>query len=199
MDVANGHLSTAEAERVLALLAAHRARYPEMGLADVYKLLHQAAFGVGHRITSKKETRAWLEHERGLLEPNATHILAESVHPSGAWVRLHLAAYLAYRHDVRPLLEAYMRSAQDAQPEQAQQLAAWWAFFERLCAEDADYAARFSLREARLFGMVRAEENWPAVHHSPTYLTHYRPFYRVLARKEAEKLCARIGAPFELR
>ena len=181
---------------MLSLLGAHLQRYPAMGLADVYKLLHQAAFGVGHRITSKKETRAWLEHERGLLRPDAAQVLIEGVHPAGVWVRVHLIPYLAYRHDVRPLLDAYMRSARDVEPRQTEQMAAWWAFFERLCAEDAAYAERFSAREARLFGMVRAEEDWPAVHHSPAYLRHYRPFYRVLVREEAEKLCAKIGAPF---
>jgi len=124
-------------------------------------------------------------------------MLVESVHPQGAWVRLHLAPYLAYRHDVRPLLDAYMRSARDVKPEQTAQLAAWWAFFERLCAERATYAERFSAREVRLFGMVRAEEDWPTVHHSPAYLAHHRPFYRVLAREEAAKLCAKLGAPFE--
>ena len=196
MNVANEHLSTAEAESVIALLATHLERYPAMGLADVYKLLHQAAFGVGHRITSKKETRAWLEHERGLLTPDAAQMLVENVHPQGDWVRVHLAPYLAYRHDVRPLLDAYMRSARDVTPEQTERMAAWWAFFERLCADDARHAERFSAREARLFGMVRAEENWPCVHHSPAYLQHHRPFYRVLAREEAEKLCAKIGAPF---
>ena len=52
-------------ERVVALIRTHLARYPQMQLADIYKLLHQAAFGPGHLIASKKAAREWLEHEAG--------------------------------------------------------------------------------------------------------------------------------------
>ena len=32
-------------KRVVALIRTHLARYPQMQIADIYKLLHQAAFG----------------------------------------------------------------------------------------------------------------------------------------------------------
>ena len=35
------------------LLGQHRQRYPRMALADIYKLLHQAALGPGHAVSER--------------------------------------------------------------------------------------------------------------------------------------------------
>lgn len=184
-------------DRILALVATHLARYPESGIMDVYKLLHQGAFGPGHLIANRRNAREWLEHECALVQPDRMLPMVESIHPEGAVVRFHLRPYLAYKESVRPLLDAFVRSAQQIEPER-ETLAAWWAVFEARCAPGGAWAERFDLREVQLFGQARAAEQWPAMHHSPLYVNTYHPAYRVLTRTEAENLCARLNAPFEV-
>lgn len=181
-------------ERLVALIRTHLARYPLMQIADIYKLLHQAAFGPGHLIASKKAAREWLEHEAGRISPSAEGPLVENVHPGAQIVRLHLRPYLAAGGDLKPLLEAFTRSAEQVRGD-ARQMAAWWQVFESLCTERALCADVCEQREAALFGRARAQEAWPAVHHSPAYQAVYQPAYRVLTASEAEALCRKLGVP----
>ncbi|MCL4239530.1 MAG: hypothetical protein KJ047_14920 [Anaerolineae bacterium] len=181
-------------ERLVALIRTHLARYPQMQIADIYKLLHQAAFGPGHLIASKKAAREWLEHEAGRVSPSAEGPLLESVHPDEQIVRLYLRPYLATGGNLKSLLEAFVRSAEQVRGD-AQQLAAWWRVFEGLCAEGLLCADVYQQREAALFGRARKQEGWPAVHHSPAYHALYQPAYRVLTATEAGALCRKLGVP----
>jgi len=181
-------------ERLVALIRTHLARYPQMQIADIYKLLHQAVFGPGHLIASKKAAREWLEHEAGRVSPSAESPLVENVHPDAQIVRLHLRPYLALGGGLKPLLEAFVRSAEQVSGD-AQQMAAWWQVFESLCSKGALCADVCEQREAALFGRVRAQEQWPAVHHSPAYYAVYQPAYRVLTATEAGALCRKLRVP----
>lgn len=182
---------------IAPVIETHLVRYPAAGILDVYKLLHQGVFGIGHLIASKKAAREWLEHEFSQNNPAPDEALVENIHPEGALVRLHLRPYLALTRAVTPLLDAMVRAAQQVQGD-PDMLARRWAWFEMACQPDRVYAGRFEAREVRLFGQVRAAESWPAVHHSPDYLDAYRPAYRVLTRSEAEALCVRLRTAFEM-
>ncbi len=182
-------------ERLVALIRAHLGRYPEAQIADVYKLLHQGVFGPGHAIVNKKATREWLEHEASQQTPAADEMLIESVHPDGLMVRVHLRPYLAHRGSLAALLDAFVRSAERVQGD-PDTMARWWSLFQALCAQGELCSRVCEQREAMLFGRVRAQENWPAVHHSPAYCQAYRPAYRVLIATEAEALCRRLKIPF---
>jgi hypothetical protein len=179
-------------ERVHALIQTHLARYPQLEVMDVYKLLHQATFGPGHLIASKKAAREWLDSECEQLTPSNDEPLSESIHPDGLIVRLHLRPYLARKGKTRPLLEALIRSAEQVQGD-PDLMARRWALFDEGCQPGGVYAARFEVQEVRLFGRLRRQEQWPATHHSPGYEIAYHPHYRVLTRTEAEALCAKIG------
>ncbi len=181
-------------ERLVALIRTHLARYPQSQIADIYKLLHQAAFGPGHLVASKRAAREWLEHEAGRVAPLAEGPLVESVHPDAQIVRLHLRPYLALGGEIKPLLEAFARSAEQVCGDAAQ-MAVWWQVFEGLCTEGALCADICQQREAALFGWARAQEQWPVVHHSPAYQAAYQPVYRVLTASEAGALCRKLGVP----
>jgi len=183
-------------ERTIEVIRVHLGRYPEAGMLDVYKLLHQATFGPGHLIANRKNAREWLEQEAGQVVPAAGEPLVESVHPNGDIVRVHLRPYLAYERKLKPLLDAFVRSAGQVQGDPAL-MAHRWRLFESHCEPAGEFAAQFDLREVRLFGRTRAVESWPAVHHSPPYQSAYRPAYRVLSRAEAEALCTKIGAVYD--
>jgi hypothetical protein len=184
-------------DRVAALIQTHLTRYPESEIADVYKLLHQATFGPGHLIASKKAAFEWLEQESGTVTPVRDALLVESIHPDGAIVRLHLRPYLARQGKLKPLLEALIRSAEQVRGD-PETMSCWWRLFETLCQAGAPYAGCFDRREVMLYGRINAREHWPAVHHSPTYYDAYHPVYRVLTQSEAETLCAKLRIPFEV-
>jgi len=184
-------------DRVVALVQTHLARYPESEIADVYKLLHQAVFGPGHLIASKKAALEWLEQESGQTTPAPDMPLIENIHPDGAIVRLHLRPYLAHQGRPRLLLDALVRSAEQVRGD-PETMACWWHLFETLVQAGTPPTEKFDRREARLFGRVRARDQWPAVHHSPTYYNAYHPMYRVLTRSEAEILCAKLKIPFAM-
>ncbi len=183
-------------DRIISLLDIHLARYPAMEIADVYKLLHQATFGPGHLVSNKKTARESLEHDFEVMGPPGEEALVEHVHPAGMVVRLHLRPFAAYGGEVKKLLDAMVRSAEQVTGDPAQ-MAAWWDVFARRCQPGAPLAGQFPLHELTLFGRVRAEEQWPAVHHSPAYNEMYRPSYRVLTEREAESLCASLRVPYE--
>ena len=90
-----------------------------------------------------------------------------------------------------------MRSASAVSGDPAVMAARWQAFAD-VCQPGGPLAGEFPARELRLFGMVRAAEHWPAVHHSPAYGAAYDPRYRVLVAGEAAALCDRLGVPFEI-
>ena len=55
-------------ERAAALVGQHLEVYPEMRIADVYKLLYQACMGAEHAITDAESVERWLLTEWDSLE-----------------------------------------------------------------------------------------------------------------------------------
>ncbi len=183
-------------ERVAALVQTHVQRYPELDIADVYKLLHQGVFGPGHSIPNRKAAREWLEQEAKGQMPGAG-LLVESVHPEHEIVRLHLRPYLAANGDLGGLLEAYIKSGEAVQGSPSL-MATWWETFGQMVAPGGALAGRFEARAVGLVGRTRASEHWAACHHSPVYNAHYKPVYRVLTREQAEELLHRQSIRFEI-
>jgi hypothetical protein len=172
--------------KVAALVKTHLHRYKEFDVMDVYRLLHQAAFGVGHLIRAEKAEREWLERQSETTPPDAGPLL-ENIHPDGQWVRLHLRPYLAAKGDLKRLLNAYVASAK-ATPSTAAVMEAYWAAFKRLVQVDGELSSRFEARRVELFGRTSAASNWPAGQHSPAVIHHYHPVYRVLSLPLAQDL-----------
>src|SRR5258708_32214339 len=98
-------------EKVEALIQRHIQRYPQIDIQDIYKLLHQAVFGPGHAIAKRKSAQEWLEWQSGLVQPESTQPLLESVHPDSEVVRLHLQPYLARRGNLKRLLDSFTEAS----------------------------------------------------------------------------------------
>ncbi len=177
--------------KVSALIHTHIQRYPEMEILDVYKLLHQAVFGPGHALTTKKSAqgaREWIERECEILQPHAGDPLVEQIHPDRAVVRVHLRPYLTAKGKLDKLADGLIESSRIIIGDE-QTMAAWWAIFEAMIGEaDAPLGQRFDARLVALEGKTRANDHWPASHHSPRFEYLYRPAYRVLAYPVAEQL-----------
>lgn len=170
------------------LIRVHLDRYPIMNWVDVYKLLHQATFGVGHKVARQQDEREWLEHDFKVNSPNANEMLIEVISPDERWLRLHLRPYMAAGGGLEPLLEAYSRSALVRQGS-ADQMAERWAAFEEMVAQGSN--DQWPLWEVRLFGRMQRDQKWPAVQHSPAFFQAYDPIYRIMTAEDAHQLCER--------
>jgi hypothetical protein len=184
-------------DSLIELVQTHQARHPVMEVADLYKLLHQATFGVGRAIPNRKTAREWLDHEAKLAYPKPTERLIESVHPENTFVRVHLRAYLGVGGKLPPLLEGYIRSSEAVQGS-ALQLAEWWQLINESIR--GGLLTGFDGRLVQLTGRVRAAEGWAGMHHSPTYHAHYQPLYRILTLEQARAVCGdqRLSFPTTL-
>lgn len=158
------------------LIAHHLRRYPRMELADVYKLLHQAAMGSGHAVGDSAEARAKLEEELTRLEEGPDDPVADPISPDGKVARIHLRPYVAAGHNVDLLLDAFIHTAQ-AYPGAPDRL-------ERFCACLGDVAAAgglpYARNEVESYVKTIAARGYPVVHHSDAYRSAYRPAYRVV-------------------
>lgn len=172
------------------LIDAHFERYPVQNVMDVYRLLHHACFGTSPTRQQKNE-REWLESEIGLIRTVPDHrrdILIESVHVNGDMVRLHLRPYIALGGAQKPLLDAFMSGAKTFNPD-PDRLAVYMRELATLTQTgdvlSGRIAAGLNQRTVSLFSRQREHEGWSAVPHSPDYVRHYRPLYRVMPREHA--------------
>lgn len=177
-------------DKVAALIRTHLHRYKEIEIKDIYRLLHQAVFGSGHPITAVKSEREWLERESEIAVPDPKAHLLENIHPEGKLVRLHLRPYLSAKGDLKKLLDAFIASSKSIKGE-VSTMEAYWRIVERMTEPDGELANRFDARTVQLIGRTRAQENWPASHHSPNIVYAYKPIYRVLTLTAAQELLSK--------
>jgi hypothetical protein len=157
------------------LLGAHGARYPGLGLEDIYKLLHQAALGPAHAVEGLV-ARDRLVREAADLGDGPDEPLADPISPDGRLARVHLRPYLAHGHDLDRLADAFAGTARSWIPA-TDRLAKFCGCLGDLA--DAGGIA-FSRAEVVAYMDARAAEGWPAVHHSAAFRATWRPAYRVI-------------------
>ena len=158
------------------LLGQHRQRYPRMGLADIYKLLHQAALGPGHAIKNTQAARAALLSEAASLGEGPADPLVDPISPDGRLARIHLRAYVGARHDIDKLADAFLETAA-AYAGSPDKLTKFCACLGDLA--DAGGIAFSRAQVAAYFDPILAQ-GYPVVHHSDDYRAAYRPAYRVV-------------------
>ena len=154
-----------------SILASHFARYPAMQLADLYKLIHQAAMGSEHAICGEASVREWLTRELAEMGAGPAEPLPDLLSAQTGIVRIHLRPYLASGGDLERLLDGFLRTANEFQGN-PQTLKQYWRIATGL--------GRFPVAEMDAFILARQAQGYPAVHHSPEYRHLYRPAYRVV-------------------
>ena len=159
------------------LLRSHLQRYPRMQLADIYKLLHQAALGAGHAANSAQDAHARLHAELATLGGGPDEPLLDRIAPDGRLARVHLRPYLAAGQDPAALAEAFARSAQACPPAGDK--------LSRFCGCLGDLADAsgipFTRAQVAEYFDALAAQGYPAVRHSQSFRDAYRPAYRVVA------------------
>ncbi|MEO0085878.1 MAG: hypothetical protein ABIK37_04535 [candidate division WOR-3 bacterium] len=153
----------------------HLRRYPLLGAADVYKLLHQGAFGPGHAVGSLDTARQELLGEMASLQLDEDEEPEEPIDPDGVLTRVNLRPLVTDRTTAERLVAALVESAaavkhdRSVLEERLAQATAWLRLSLPGLADELSQLAA----EARVQG-------YPACRHSRLYRLNYRPAYRVV-------------------
>ena len=156
-----------------------------MQVEDVYKLVHQSAFGNGHLITDEGAARQALLLELESVKADATEPLFEIVTWNASVIRVNLRPFKARSLDPEHLVEAMLASARAFRPDR-REFERWW---EQI-VDAAPYPhddGRLAFSALRAFGEARKAEGYPAIHHSDEYNARYKPAYRLVMTAEATK------------
>lgn len=169
-------------ENQSALLAEHLARYPQMQLQDILKLLYQSEFGCGHLIGDPEGSLAALKAEWADAPDMEQQPVFEPI--GNGFGRLHLAAAKKAGLSVMDVHSAFMKSA------------------ALLCGCAAGYLERArglsALIDQGLLPFDQAELDdallrWqvagePLFRHSAQYREAYQPHYRVMREAHYKEL-----------
>jgi hypothetical protein len=154
-------------------------RYPQLEIQDLYKLISQASLGSEHAVGDLEGARRWLMRELHELARGPEEPIVDPISPDGRIVRVNLRPYLANSEDLAALLEAFVRTGREYRGTGAT-LQCYWHYAEHMATVGLLAFAPEALQ--RFFTKMQAE-GFPAVHHSPTYTSAYRPAYRVVLYK----------------
>ncbi|MCG2783849.1 MAG: hypothetical protein L6461_01965 [Anaerolineae bacterium] len=161
---------------VESTLLAHFTRYPAMQLADVYKLIHQAAMGSEHAIRDEQSARSWMTRELAEMGEGPVEPLLDLLSDETGIIRVHLRPYIASGGDPVQLLGAFISTAN----QHKGQIGLFETYWQAAVSLAEGAQIPFSSDEMRSFIVPLAAQGFPAVHHSSEYQKLYRPAYRVV-------------------
>ena len=157
------------------LIIEHMMLRPHAHPRDIYKLIYQGVFGVGHIVSEK----AWdiLVEEAGRinLEDHAEDPLIEPVSPDGSMVRVNLRQFINGGGDLKTLYEVMVKSAKHKGDIGVFQ--DYWNQYKELI-DDGIFPVQMDELEA-LDEAIKTEGVKPR-HHTEPYREAYYPAYRVV-------------------
>jgi hypothetical protein len=188
-----GRLETLPGVRseLLAFARAELALHPSAEIGDLYKLLYQGNFGVGHIIRSREAALSYLEEELRGLEPASAEPLLRPCNQDASMLRVNLRPFLRDSLSTNLLVDAMLLTVRVLRPDSAVFLRSWreiGALIER-------GSLPFGSDRFRVFTDSLRREGYPAVHHSAAYTAAYRPAYRVVLRSAYERCFSRAALP----
>lgn len=158
------------------ILEWHWRRYPLLGAADVYKLIHQSVFGPGHIVASPAAALANLWAEIGRLEPgNAPETVdTEPLDPVGQFIRVNLLPLVGNSEKISQLGEALVQSSwvQGTALAMKERLTVAADWFAGVMPEIGQQLRQIA-RETEVAG-------FPPLHHTAVYIRAFQPAYRVV-------------------
>jgi len=170
-----------DSERVKGLIEEHFMRRPLMRATDVYKLLYQGVFGVGHIMGEEAWER--LQEEAGRIDPE-DHLwepLIEVVSADESMVRVNLRPFLRRGLPLDRLFKAMNETA--VWEGVAENFLRGWRAFNELV--EAGIIAVDKGELERLSRELDENEIRPH-HHSEAYRDAYYPAYRVVRWDKAK-------------
>lgn len=153
----------------------HVERYPQARPRDVYKLIFQGVYGVGHIIT--ENARRYLMEEAGRipLESYSDRPLIESVSPDGSMVRVNLRPFLRMNLSLNDLFRVMMASA-DVKKDEERFIELWDVF---VCMVEKGEFKMGSDGIKEVQEIIDTKGIKP-MHHTEPYRQAYYPAYRVV-------------------
>ena len=145
--------------------------------ADAYKLLHQATLGSEHAMPSRAMAEQWLAREIATLGAGPAEPLVDTLGTGGHFARIHLRPFVASGGIPDSLLNAFVRTAQEATRDTAQLACALEAVRQMTASGTTSWTAD---SVERLLAETRAA-GYPAMHHSDAFEAAYHPAYRVVS------------------
>ncbi len=175
----SGDRSSDLGEFLTGYLKAH----PKADVQDVYKLLFQGVFGVGHIITSQQEAAQFLAREMASMPARSGEPMTEPCRPDGGMLRVNLRPFRDAAMNTDDLIAAMMETAASVKAAPEEFASLWSAVGDLI----EDGVLPLDLDEYNALTDDLLEQNWPAVHHSDDYSHAYAPAYRVVSREAWER------------
>ena len=179
-------------DEMRAFLLDYAARWPQLELTDLIKLLYQSAFGCGHFAPDEHHVLAYLEQEIRETKDTKDAPLVELV--LGGYARVHLAPYAARGMKSQTLARLFMLTANEPAGDERR---AWFSgaldlLIEMAGAGELPFTADAAQEQIALY---RAS-GCPSVHHSERFRAANHPAYRIVRGEYAQllPLFARIDA-----
>lgn len=153
----------------------HIKRYPQAQLRDVYKLIFQGVYGVGHILTSK--AMEYLREEAGRipLEDYPDRPLLEPVTPDGSMVRVNLRPFLRMNLSIDDLFRVMIASA-DVEGDDKKFIELWSVFVGLVKTGDIPMELE---KITEIQDSIDVKGITP-MHHTEPYRQAYYPAYRIV-------------------
>ena len=170
------------------LILNHMKHRPEALPQDVYKLLYQGVFGVGHIVSD----HAWevLVEEAGRidLEDHPDDPLFEPVSPDGSMVRVNLRQYINMGGELEALFRVMKESAKIK--GETGVFLEYWGQFKELVYEGKIV---HSLVDIQILDEAIKRDGVKPMHHTEPYREAYYPSYRVVLLRIYEEFIGISG------
>lgn len=156
------------------LLLGHYRTYPKLQLQDLFKFLHQSAFGCEHMVSALEAATAYIRQERQSCCVSDRLIDALD----GAYSRVHLSCPDCCLSDETfgKLFVASAKPEPNGDQALEQKLSVAQALVEEQALPFPPDAFKKALEDWKALG-------YPAIHHSDAFRAAYQPAYRVIANR----------------
>ena len=168
----------------IALVKNHLERYPLLQIQDVYKMLYQGEFGVGHLIDNTETAKHYLNSELEQVAGDSTEPLSEYISPDSVMVRINLRPFKAKQFDSDKLIQAMLKTARTVVGDTARFINDWEIVQQGINKG----LLPFSASKTKKFWQEMKTQGFPAVHHSQEYQQAYHPAYRVIKAEYLEEV-----------
>ena len=161
------------------IMVMHINQYPLMQIEDMFKLFHQASFGPAH--FNKQPS---LDFIMKYLDEELSHVDVHDEKPSvmqigDGYVRIDLLAIKKGEITKGDLAQAFYQSMLD-DINRNQAISQFKVYCNVLLELITDRKVSFDDKEVISHLKWYIDQDYPAVHHSKQYQSHYTPHYRVV-------------------
>lgn len=169
-----------ERDYLLRILEDQFRRHSGFRVDDLYKIVYQATFGGDHFLRDKSAAERMLREEWENLEKvQRRESLLEVIDPRGEVLRVNLRVYRKIGGNPQQMFDIFVRSAEEFNKDRERLVEYWTNITE--WAQEGKIPFQKGILEDFFIEMGRKE--FPAVHHSESYVDANRPAYRVILKR----------------